>query len=85
MTDGVGRDSKRITRERYMQAKTFLENGVITEDEFHEMTSGYTEIEDGSSSQILEEIQKSVNNIELRLKSLEEKIQTLIDSKSSQT
>ena len=84
MTDGVGRDSKRMTPERYMQAKTFLENGVITKDEFHEMTSGYTEIEEDNSSQMLENIQRIVNNIELRLKSLEEMIQILIDSKGLQ-
>ena len=84
MTDGVGRDSKRMTPERYMQAKTFLENGVITKDEFYEMTSGYTEIEEDNSSQMLENIQRIVNNIELRLKSLEEMIQILIDGKGSQ-
>ena len=85
MTDGVGRDSKRITRERYMQAKTFLENGVISKEEFLEMTSGYTETEADSSSQMLANIQKIVNSMELRLKRLEGMIQVLIDSKNSQT
>ena len=85
MTDGIGRDSKRMTPERYMQAKTFLENGVISKEEFLEMTSGYTEIEEDSSSQMLASIQKIVNNMELRLKRLEQMIQILIDSKNSQT
>ena len=85
MSDGTGRDSKRMTPERYMQAKTFLENGVISKEEFLEMTSGYSEIEEDNSSQMLANIQKIVNNMELRLKRLEEMIQVLIDSKNSQT
>ena len=68
-----------------MQAKTFLENGVISKEEFLEMTSGYSEIEEDNSSQMLANIQKIVNNMELRLKRLEEMIQVLIDSKNSQT
>ncbi|WP_186484012.1 hypothetical protein [Synechococcus sp. A15-127] len=84
MTDGIGRDSKRITPERYMQAKTFLENGVISKQQFLEMTSGYTEIEEDSSSQMLANIQKIVNDMEFRLKRLEQMIQILIDSKNSQ-
>ena len=84
MTDGIGRDSKRMTPERYMQAKTFLENGVISKEEFLEMTSGYTEIEEDSSSQMLANIQKIVNDMEFRLKRLEQMIQILIDSKNSQ-
>ena len=83
MSEGIAKDSKKITPERYMQAKTFLENGVITKDEFLEMTSGCTEIEEDSTSQALENIQKIVNNVELRLKRLEEMIQVLIDSKNS--
>ena len=85
MSDGIGRDSKRMTPERYMQAKTFLENGVISKEEFLEMTSGYTETEADSSSQMLANIQKIVNSMELRLKRLEGMIQVLIDSKNSQT
>lgn len=85
MSDGIGRDSKRMTPERYMQAKTFLENGVISKEEFLEMTSGYTITEEDSSSQMLANIQKIVINMELRLKRLEEMIQVLIDSKNSQT
>ena len=68
-----------------MQAKTFLENGVISKEEFLEMTSGYAEAEEDSSSQMLASIQKIVNNMELRLKRLEQMIQILIDSKNSQT
>ena len=68
-----------------MQAKTFLENGVISKEEFLEMTSGYTETEADSSSQMLANIQKIVNSMELRLKRLEGMIQVLIDSKNSQT
>lgn len=85
MSDGIGRDSKRMTPERYMQAKTFLENGVISKEEFLELTSGYTETEEDSSSQMLANIQKIVINMELRLERLEEMIQVLIDSKNSQT
>ncbi|QNI95260.1 hypothetical protein SynA15127_02193 [Synechococcus sp. A15-127] len=67
-----------------MQAKTFLENGVISKQQFLEMTSGYTEIEEDSSSQMLANIQKIVNDMEFRLKRLEQMIQILIDSKNSQ-
>ena len=34
------KDQRKVTPERIMQAKTFLENGVITEDQFIEMTKG---------------------------------------------
>ena len=85
MPDGIGRDSKRMTPERYMQAKTFLDNGVITKEEFLEMTNGYSEMEEDSSSQILANIQKIVSNMDLRLERLEDMIQIVIDGRNSQS
>ena len=68
-----------------MQAKTFLDNGVITKEEFLEMTNGYSEMEEDSSSQILANIQKIVSNMDLRLKRLEDMIQIVIDGRNSQS
>ena len=84
MSEGIAKDSNKITPERYMQAKTFLDNGVITKEEFLEMTNGYSEMEEDSSSQILANIQKIVNNMDLRLKRLEDMIQIVIDGRNSQ-
>ena len=44
---------KKLTNDRLIQAKAFLDNGVITEAQFVEMTHGQAEPETASESQVL--------------------------------
>ena len=64
-------DQRKVTPERIMQAKTFLENGVITEDQFLEMTSGESTTETVDESKLLLKILDTMNSIEHRIKKLE--------------
>ena len=54
-----------------MQAKTFLENGVITEDQFVEMTNGESTKETVDESKLLLKIRETMNSIEHRINKLE--------------
>ena len=47
------KEQKKLTSERLMQAKAFLDNGVITEEQFIEMTHGQVEPESTGDSQVL--------------------------------
>ena len=64
-------DQRKVTPERIMQAKTFLENGVITEDQFIEMTEGESPTETIDESKLLLKILDTMNSIEHRLNKLE--------------
>ena len=64
-------DQRKVTPERIMQAKTFLENGVITEDQFLEMTKGESPTETIDESKLLLKILDTMNSIEHRLNKLE--------------
>ena len=64
-------DQRKVTPERIMQAKTFLENGVITEDQFIEMTSGESPTETIDESTLLLKILDTMNSIEHRINKLE--------------
>lgn len=71
-------DPKKMTPERIMQAKIFLENGVITEDQFLEMTNSESSIETIDESKLLLKIFSTVNSIEYRINKLESLIIKLL-------
>ena len=59
-----------LAPERSMQAKTFLDNGVISEEQFLEMTRGQANLEEESDS-ILANMQKTIQEIDARLRRME--------------
>ena len=71
-------DQRKVTPERLMQAKTFLENGVITEDQFLEMTNGESTTETVDESKLLLKILDTMNSIEDRINKLESLIIRLL-------
>ena len=71
-------DQRKVTPERIMQAKTFLENGVITEDQFLEMTNGKSTTETLDESKLLLKILDTINSIEHRIDKLESLIIRLL-------
>ena len=71
-------DQRKVTPERIMQAKTFLENGVITEDQFLEMTNGKSTTETVDESKLLLKILDTVNSIDHRINKLESLIIRLL-------
>ena len=71
-------DQRKVTPERIMQAKTFLENGVITEDQYLEMTNGKSTTETVDESKLLLKILDTVNSIEHRINKLESLIIRLL-------
>ena len=71
------KEQKKLTSERLMQAKTFLDNGVITEEQFIEMTHGQAEPEATEESQVLSMIFDRINKIEQRLTGIESSISLL--------
>ena len=75
-------DPKKMTPERIMQAKIFLENGVITEDQFLEMTNGESPIETIDESELLLKIFSTVNSIEHRINKLESLIIKLLTERN---
>ena len=71
-------DQRKVTPERIMQAKTFLENGVITEDQFLEMTNGKSTTETVDESKLLLKILDTINSIDNRINKLESLIIKLL-------
>ena len=71
-------EQRKVTPERLMQAKTFLENGVITEDQFLEMTNGKSTTETVDESKLLLKILDTINSIEHRIDKLESLIIRLL-------
>ena len=71
-------DQRKVTPERIMQAKTFLENGVITEDQFLEMTNSKSTTETVDESKLLLKILDTMNSIEHRINKLESLIIRLL-------
>ena len=71
-----------MTPERIMQARIFLENGVITEDQFLEMTNGESPIETIDESELLLKIFSTVNSIEHRINKLESLIIKLLTERN---
>ena len=71
-------DQRKVTPERIMQAKTFLENGVITEDQYLEMTNGELTTETVDESKLLLKILDTMNSIEHRINKLESLIIRLL-------
>ena len=67
----VTQEKPKLTNERYMQAKTFLDNGVITKEQFLELTHGQADLEEENDTQALASLQKSMSDIDLRLKRME--------------
>ena len=68
---------KKLTNDRLIQAKAFLDNGVITEAQFVEMTHGQSEPETASESQVLGMIFDRINKIEQRLLGIESSLSLL--------
>ena len=71
-------DQRKVTPERILQARTFLENGVITEDQFMEMTNGESHTETVDESKLLLKILDTMNSIEHRINKLESLIIKLL-------
>ena len=71
---------KKLTNERLIQAKAFLDNGVITEEQFVEMTHGQAEPDASDESQVLGMIFDRINKIEQRLLGIESSIRLLIQN-----
>ncbi len=61
-----------------MQAKTCLENGVITKDQFIDMTNGESPTETVDESKLLLKILDTMNSIEHRISKLESLISRLL-------
>ena len=71
------KDEKKLTSDRLIQARAFLDNGVITEEQFIEMTHGQAEPEATDDSQVLGLILDRINKIEQRLIGIESSISLL--------
>ena len=71
------KSQKKLTNERLMQAKAFLDNGVITQEQFIEMTHGQAEQEATDESQVLGMIFERINKIEQRLLGIESSVRLL--------
>ena len=67
-----------------MQAKAFLDNGVISKDQFIEMTRGQSDYETNDDSQQLLKIFDKINAIEQHLLKLESLISKLDEKVSNQ-
>lgn len=67
-----------------MQAKAFLDNGVISKDQFIEMTHGQSDYETNDDSQQLLKIFDKINAIEQHLLKLESLISKLDEKVSNQ-
>ena len=70
-------EQKKLTPERLMQAKTFLDDGVITKDQFIEMTHGQADTLEEDESQELAKIFDKINTIEQRLMRIETALEQL--------
>ena len=68
---------KKLTNERLIQAKAFLDNGVITEEQFVEMTHGQAEPDASDESQVLGMIFDRIKKIEQRLLGIESSVNVL--------
>ena len=77
-------DKKKLTPDRLMQAKAFLDNGVISKDQFIEMTHGQSDYETNDDSQQLLKIFDKINAIEQQLLKLESLISKLDEKVSNQ-
>ena len=61
----------KLNPDRYMQAKTFLNNGVITKEQFLEMTHGQANLAEDNDADSLANLQKSIAEIDQRLRRME--------------
>lgn len=77
-------DKKKLTPDRLMQAKAFLDNGVISKDQFIEMTHGQSDYETNDDSQQLLKIFDKISAIEQHLLKLESLISKLDEKVSNQ-
>ena len=64
-------EQKKLPPGRLMQAKAFLDDGVITKEQFLEMTHGQSDLEEIEDSKLLLSIYDIVNSIEKRITRLE--------------
>ena len=67
-----------------MQAKAFLDDGVITKDQFIEMTHGQADPQEENESQELNKIFDKINIIEQRLMRIETALGKLTQAVYSQ-
>ena len=77
-------EQKKLTPERLMQAKAFLDDGVITKDQFIEMTHGQADPQEENESQELNKIFDKINIIEQRLMRIETALGKLTQAICSQ-
>ena len=68
---------KKLTNERLIQAKAFLDNGVITQEQFIEMPHGQAEPEATDETQVLGRIFDRLTKIEQRLLGIESSLSLL--------
>ena len=76
-------DKKKLTPDRLMQAKAFLDNGVISKEQFIEMTHGQSDYETNDDSQQLLKIFDKISAIEQHLLKLESLISKLYEKISN--
>ena len=76
-------DKKKLTPDRLMQAKAFLDNGVISKEQFIEMTHGQSDYETNDDSQQLLKIFDKISAIEQHLLKLESLISKLYEKVSN--
>ena len=76
-------DRKKLTPDRLMQAKAFLDNGVISKEQFIEMTHGQSDYETNDDSQQLLKIFDKISAIEQHLLKLESLISKLYEKISN--
>ena len=69
--EDTSKDQPKLNPDRYMQAKTFLENGVITKEQFLEMTHGQADLEEACDADSLAALQKSIAEIDQRQRRME--------------
>ena len=71
-----------LAPERYVQAKTFLDNGVISKEQFLEMTRGQANLEEENES-ILANMQTTIQEIDARLRRMEIMITKMVEISTS--
>ena len=73
-------EEKKLPLGRLIQAKAFLDDGVITKEQFLEMTHGQSDLEEIEDSKLLQRIYDTVNSIEKRITRLESLIFELVNT-----
>ena len=78
-------DQSKRSKDRYIQAKTFYDNGVISQEQFLEMTKGLENPENESEATILKGIKQTLHTMDQRLNRLETMIARITEMISTKT